>query len=124
MGRFPSTALAADGDPRSTVHRSATAAIDALDGKGHRRIYVDGGETVRWFLAAGLVDELTLTQVPVLIGEGPSLFGPLRGDVNLERVRTVVLDGGMVQTIYRVLSGSWSSTDSSLHRDRAYRHDS
>jgi hypothetical protein len=43
--------------------------------------------------------------VPVLIGDGPSLFGPLGGDVHLEHVRTAVLDGGMVQTTYRVLGG-------------------
>lgn len=100
-----STILATDEDRRITVHRSAEAAVEALQRDGHRRVYVDGGQTIRWFLAAGLVDELTLSQVPVLIGDGPSLFGPLGGDVDLEHVRTVVLDGGMVQTTYRVLSG-------------------
>lgn len=100
-----STTLVADGDPRITVHRSPEGAVDALQREGHRRVYVDGGETIRWFLAAGLVDELTLAHVPVLIGDGPSLFGPLGGDVDLEHVRTAVLDGGMVQTTYRVLGG-------------------
>ncbi|SLM96534.1 Dihydrofolate reductase [Corynebacterium xerosis] len=98
-----STTLAADADPRITVHRSGEAAIDALQRDGHRRVYVDGGETIRWFLAAELVEELTLSHVPVLIGEGPSLFGPLTKGVHLEHVRTTVLDGGMVQTTYRVL---------------------
>ena len=100
-----STALAPDADPRITVHRSAEAAVNAMQGDGHRRVYVDGGETIRWFLASKLIDELTLSQVPVLIGDGPSLFGPLGGDVHLEHVRTTVLDGGMVQTTYRVLDG-------------------
>ncbi|GAA1856521.1 dihydrofolate reductase family protein [Brevibacterium marinum] len=100
-----STTLAADADSRITVHRSAEAAVDALQQDGRRRVYVDGGATIRWFLAARLVDELTLSRVPVLIGEGPSLFGSLGGDVDLEHVRTAVLDGGMVQTTYRVLDG-------------------
>ena len=100
-----STTLAADADPRITVHQSPEAAIDALERDGRRRVYVDGGATVRWFLAAKLVDELTLSHVPVLIGDGPSLFGSLGGDVDLEHVRTEVLDGGMVQTTYRVLGG-------------------
>ena len=100
-----STTLAADRDPRITVHRSAEAAVDALERDGHRRVYVDGGETIRWFLASGLVDELTLSLVPVLIGDGPSLFGPLGGDVNLEHVRTAVRDGAIVQTTHRVPSG-------------------
>lgn len=100
-----STTIAPDVDARITVHRSAEAAIDALQRDGHRRVYVDGGETIRWFLAAQLVDELTLSHVPVLIGEGPTLFGPLAGDVELEHLRTVVLGGGMVQTSYRVVGG-------------------
>lgn len=91
-------------DARVTaVHRSLDDAVAALVAAGHRRVYVDGGRTVRAFLAAGLVTELTLSRVPVLIGAGPSLFGPLPGDVDLEHVRTEVLGGGMVQTTYRVL---------------------
>ena len=46
---------------------------------------------------------MTLSRVPVLIGEGVPLFGSLTADVALEHVRTDVLDGGMVQTKYRVL---------------------
>lgn len=103
-----STTLTAGADPRITVQRSAEAAVDALQRDGHRRVYVDGGETIRWFLAAGLVDELTLSHVPVLIGDGPSLFGPLDADVPLEHVRTEVLEGGMVQTTYRVVGGQMS----------------
>lgn len=101
-----STTLPADADSRITVHRSPESAIDALQRDGRRRAYVDGGgETVRWFLAAKLVDEITLSHVPVLIGDGPTLFGPLGGDVDLEHVRTEVFDGGMVQTTYRVVDG-------------------
>ncbi|MDN6605173.1 dihydrofolate reductase family protein [Brevibacterium sp.] len=100
-----STTLDADAAPRIIVHRSPEAAIDAAERSGCKCVYVDGGATVRWFLAAKLVDELTLSQVPVLIGDGPSLFGSLGGDVDLEHVRTTVLDGGMVQTTYRVLGG-------------------
>ncbi|SDS27000.1 Dihydrofolate reductase [Brevibacterium sandarakinum] len=100
-----STSLATDADSRIIVDRSPEEAIDALQRDGRRRVYVDGGATVRWFLAAKLVDELTLSQVPVLIGDGPSLFGSLGGDVDLEHVRTTVLDGGMVQTTYRVVGG-------------------
>ena len=97
-----STTLARDADPRVSVHSSFDDALAALAAAGHRRVYVDGGRTVRTFLAAGLVTELTPSRVPVLIGEGVSLFGPLSQDVDLEHVRTEVLGGGMVQTMYRV----------------------
>jgi dihydrofolate reductase len=98
-----SSTVAAGTDPRVIVHASFGDAVGSLVAAGYRRVYVDGGRTVRSFLAAGLLDELTLSRVPVLIGQGPSLFGPLPSDIDLEHVRTEVLGGGMVQTTYRVL---------------------
>lgn len=98
-----SSKVGSDADPRIIVHASFGDLVAALGAAGYRRVYVDGGRTVRTFLEAGLIDELTLSRVPVLIGEGPSLFGPLPSDINLEHVRTQVLGGGMVQTTYRVL---------------------
>ena len=89
-------------DPRVTLHRSFDEAVAALTAAGYRRVYVDGGRTVHDFLAAGLVGELTLSRVPVLIGEGHTPFGPLPADVLLEHVRTRTFPGGMVQTTYRV----------------------
>ena len=89
-------------DPRTTLHRSFDEAVAALTAAGYRRVYVDGGRTVHDFLAAGLVGELTLSRVPVLIGEGHTPFGPLPADVLLEHLRTQTFRGGMVQTTYRV----------------------
>ena len=97
-----STTLPPGGDRRITVHRSFDEAVEALSAAGYRRVYVDGGRTVHDFLAAGLVGELTLSRVPVLIGEGRTPFGPLPADVLLEHVRTRTFPGGMVQTTYRV----------------------
>ncbi len=89
-------------DDRITVHRSFDDAVAALDAAGYRRVYVDGGRTVRTFLAAGLIDDLTLSRVPVLIGSGHTPFGELPADIPLEHVRTQVFPAGMVQTTYRV----------------------
>lgn len=97
-----STTLEPGADGRITVHRSFQAAVAALEAAGHRRVYVDGGRTVRTALAAGIVTDLTLSRVPVLIGTGHTPFGPLPADVALEHWRTEVLSGGMVQTTYGV----------------------
>jgi dihydrofolate reductase len=97
-----STTLAADADPRITVHRSFDEAVAALSAAGYRRVYVDGGRTVHAFLSAGLISDLTLSRVPVLIGTGHTPFGELPADVALEHERTHVFPGGMVQTAYRV----------------------
>lgn len=106
-----SMTLAPDADARVRVHRSFDAAVEHLARAGHQRVYVDGGRMVRTALAAGLVTDMTLTRVPVLIGEGASLFGPLGGDVDLEHVRTEVLGGGSVQTTYRVLGPPQAEPD-------------
>lgn len=56
------------------------ALVERLGASGLRALYIDGGQTIRAFLAEGLIDEMTVTTVPVLIGEGRPLFGPLAAD--------------------------------------------
>ena len=50
------------------------ALIARLSAEGARNIYVDGGIVIRSFLAAGLVDEMTVTVVPMILGSGVPLF--------------------------------------------------
>jgi len=99
-----STSMTPGEDARVTVHGDLEDALAALARDGRRRVYVDGGRAVQGCLAAGVVREMTLSRVPVLIGTGETLFGPLPHDVDLEHVRTEVLGGGMVQTTYAVLA--------------------
>ena len=73
-----------------------------LEARGFRHAYVDGGITIQRFLAAGLIDRLVITRVPVLIGAGIPLFGQLPRDVNLRHVATRCYGGGLVQSEYRV----------------------
>jgi len=54
-----------------------------LAARGIRHIYVDGGITIQRFLQAGLIQRLIVTRVPVLIGSGIPLFGPLQRDIIL-----------------------------------------
>ena len=49
-----------------------------------------------------LIHEITLTKIPVLIGSGRPLFGPLAGDLRLEHLSTRAFDFGFVQSKYRV----------------------
>ncbi len=63
-----------------------------------RGVYIDGGQVARAFLREGLVDEITLSRVPVLIGEDKPLFGVLPHDVELQLVENRTLGGGMIQT--------------------------
>jgi dihydrofolate reductase len=76
--------------------------VSQLDARGIKHIYVDGRITIQRFLRAGLIQRLIITRVPVLIGDGVSLFGSLPHDVRLEHVATRHYPSGLVQTEYRV----------------------
>ena len=76
--------------------------VAALEAQGLRHLYVDGGVTVQRFIRAGLLDRLTLTWVPVLIGTGTPLFGPTGRDIALTHVETRSFPSGLVQAVYDV----------------------
>jgi dihydrofolate reductase len=76
--------------------------VSRLAASGAQHIYVDGGITVQRFLAAGLVQRLIITRVPVLIGDGIPLFGILPRDVRLRHVATRHYPSGLVQSEYHV----------------------
>jgi dihydrofolate reductase len=76
--------------------------VAKLAATGARHLYVDGGITLQRFLSAGLVDRLVITRVPVLIGEGIPLFGPLPADIRLRHVATRQYPSGLVQSEYAI----------------------
>jgi len=81
---------------RGTAHELLHQA-HAITGEG---VYVDGGDVIRQFLDAGLIDELTVTVVPVILGAGAPLFAGARHRRSLELVDSKAFDGGLVQLRY------------------------
>ena len=79
-----------------------SAIASTLAARGFQHIYVDGGITIQRFLEAGLIDRLIVTRVPVLIGAGIPLFGPVSRDVTLTHVATRQYASGLVQSEYVV----------------------
>jgi dihydrofolate reductase len=77
--------------------------VAKLEASGAHHVYLDGGITIQRFLRAGLVHRLTITRVPVLIGEGIPLFGSLPRDVHLQHVATRHYASGLVQSEYQVV---------------------
>ena len=82
------------GDPREIAAQ--------LKARGFKHAYIDGGITIQRFLAAGAIDRMVITRVPVLIGAGIPLFGPVPRDISLRHVATRCYGGGLVQTEYEV----------------------
>jgi len=86
----------------TTSAESPAALLWRLGREGRRSVYVDGGMVLQSFLREGLVDELTLTTIPVLLGRGRPLFGSLPADVRLELLGQRCWDHGVVQHRWRV----------------------
>ena len=78
------------------------ALVDKLAAEGHERLYVDGGQTIQSFLSRGLISDLTINTIPVLIGEGIPLFGPLPEDIPLRHVKTESYPSGFVLSTYEI----------------------
>jgi dihydrofolate reductase len=76
--------------------------LSQLDSRGFRHVYVDGGITIQRFLQAGLVQRLTVTRVPVLIGTGIPLFGAIPRDITLKHIATQQYAGGLVKSEYEI----------------------
>lgn len=97
-----STTLAPGADARITVVSSLEQAVALLDHEQAAKVYLDGGQVVTAFLAAGLIEELTISRAPVILGAGLPLFHDLPHPVRLEHLGTSTTDTGMTSTRYRV----------------------
>lgn len=76
------------------------AVVARLAEDGVRQAYVDGGAVVSQFLAAGLVDDLTLTLVPVVLGDGIRLFQAPLPERLFGLVGAQTYPSGLVQVRY------------------------
>lgn len=86
-----------------TISGLPSEVVDELSRRGAKHLYIDGGKTVQSFLKAGLIQRIIITRIPVLLGEGIPLFGPLDGDIRLRHVDTQSFADGNVQCEYEVV---------------------
>lgn len=84
----------ANGDPHNITR--------TLNDLGYPHLYIDGGQTVQNFLQQGLIDEITITRIPALLGSGIPLFGPLEKMIKLRHSETKTFGNRMVQSRYMV----------------------
>ena len=88
----PVTAVAGSIDE---LVRQAQAAANDLD------VYLDGGILTRQALDAHLIDELTITILPIVLGAGVPLFAGLSHYHRLELISERQVGEGFVQITYR-----------------------
>jgi len=74
--------------------------------RGLERVYVDGGLLIGSFLEEGLIDDLTLTVVPLLLGAGRPLFNSGRPPAALTLTGVRQWPSGLVNLSYDRDSGA------------------
>lgn len=82
--------------------KSPTELVAALQDRSMSRLYIDGGAVVASFAEAGLLNELIVTQLPVVLGSGIPLMRGLLEPLWLTHASTEVFENGFVQTHYTI----------------------
>ena len=77
---------------------------EQLEKSGARHLYIDGGKTIQGFLKARLIEEMTITTIPILLGEGIPLFDALDQDIHLTLLDSHDYPNGFVQNKYRLIN--------------------
>jgi dihydrofolate reductase len=81
----------------ATSGTTAEIAVQALGLAQGRDVYVDGGVLVSAILDAGLLEELTTTILPIVLGPGIGLFDALTGPRDLDVCAVATSADGAVQ---------------------------
>ncbi|MEM6841005.1 MAG: dihydrofolate reductase family protein [Bacteroidota bacterium] len=77
--------------------------VKELKASGGKNIFCDGGsEIVNQLLIDKLFDELILSVIPILVGDGTKLFKNGRPEQELELISSKNYDSGLVQLHYRM----------------------
>ena len=76
--------------------------IIKLESSGFKHAYIDGGSTITSFINLKLIDEMTITKAPVLLGGGIPLFGKINTSVKLENAKASIFPNDFIQVKYNV----------------------
>lgn len=87
----------------SIREQSPQEVMASLAEQGWKRVYVDGGKIIQSFLREGLIDDMVVTIIPILIGAGKRMFGPLDADIDLHLLEETPFPSGLVTLKYRIL---------------------
>ncbi len=84
-------------DKVEIICESIPELVRNLNQRGFVNLYIDGGTVIQSFLKDDLIDEMIITTVPILLGDGIPLFGRLDKSLSFRHVNTIVYGNGLVK---------------------------
>lgn len=75
--------------------------VKQLSDRGYNNIYIDGASTIQSFLKEELIDEMLITTVPIILGQGISLFGNLGTEIKFEHTKATRHENGLITCEYK-----------------------
>ena len=91
-------------DKAELLNAKPNDVLRILNQRGFKNLYIDGGKTIQDFLKLEFIDEMIITTIPVLIGEGIPLFSSLTKDQKFEHIKTEILLEQSVKSHYKKIS--------------------
>jgi dihydrofolate reductase len=83
------------------IHGDFKSIINLMKDKRINNLYVDGGKTIQTFLSNDLIDEMIITTIPILLGNGIKLFDSISHELEFKILSSEVLNGEMIKTHYK-----------------------
>jgi len=80
-----------------------TSILEKLKSESYNNLYIDGGKVIQSFLKEGLIDEIIITRIPILLGDGIPLFGKLINPIRFAEVKTEILNKFLVKSYYKII---------------------
>lgn len=88
-------------DKAELVKGSLVQILEKIHNEGYHRLYIDGGVTIQNFLKEDLIDEITITTIPIVLGGGSALFSVLPKELEFTLVESKIFLNQLVQSHYR-----------------------
>ena len=74
--------------------------LNEIHQKGFHCLYVDGGKLIQSLLNKDLIDEMRITTLPIILGNGIPLFGDIKNRLTFELKSSTIIANQLVFSIY------------------------
>lgn len=77
--------------------------MKVLKGRGYNNIYIDGGKTIQSFIESKLLNSITISMAPTVLGSGIPLFGTINKGVILSNPSVKLFPNDFIQLQYDIV---------------------